>query len=237
MQLPPRVALLAEKPQAAALVLDVDGTLAPIVDRPEDARVPDATRRELERLADRYTLVACVSGRARADAARVVGVGRVVYVGSHGLELDPDALAWRDRLVRFARTVDWPVEDKGVTLTFHYRQAADAQAARALLDDAAERARREGIDARWGRMVLELRPPLPTDKGTAVRRLVADAGIARALYAGDDTTDLDAFAAVHDLEIGVAVAVASDEAPSRLLEAADLVVDGPEGLAELLRAL
>ena len=237
MQLPPNAARLAAEPVAAAIVLDVDGTLAPIVDRPEDARVPDETRRELERLAGRYALVACVSGRAGADAARVVGVDAVEYVGAHGLELDPEAPAWRERLLRFARAVDWPVEDKGVTLSFHYRTAPDREAARTFLEDVAERARSDGIDARFGRMVLELRPPLASDKGTAVRRLVDSRGLARALYAGDDTTDLDAFRAVRELELGVAVAVASAELPPALASAADVIVDGPAGVVDLLRAL
>ena len=237
VELPPTLARLAAEPDVAAVVLDVDGTLAPIVDRPEDARVPEETRRELERLAGRYALVACVSGRAGGDAARVVGAAGVQYVGAHGLELDPEAPAWRERLVRFAGTVDWPLEDKGVTLTFHYRTAPDREAARAFLEGVAERARDAGIDARFGRMVLELRPPLATDKGTAVRRLVDARGLTRALYAGDDTTDLDAFRAVRALELGVTVAVASAEMPPALAAAADVVVQGPAGVADLLRAL
>ena len=237
MELPPILARLAAEPEAAALVLDVDGTLAPIVDRPEDARVPDQTQRELERLAARYALVACVSGRAGADAARVVGVEGVRYVGAHGLELDPDAPAWRERLIRFAKTVDWPVEDKGVTVSFHYRAARDREAARSFLEDVAATARRDGLDARFGRLVLELRPPLASDKGTAVRRLLDEAGLNRALYAGDDTTDLDAFRTIHELKLGVAVAVSSEEMPLALAPAADVVVDGPAGLVALLAVL
>ncbi len=89
MELPPLLARLAEEPRAAALLLDVDGTLAPIVDRPEDAAVPPETRTELERLRGRYALVACISGRSGVDARRVVGVDGLRYVGSHGLELAP----------------------------------------------------------------------------------------------------------------------------------------------------
>jgi trehalose 6-phosphate phosphatase len=86
-------------------------------------------------------------------------------------------------------------------------------------------------------MVLEVRPPVDADKGTAVRRLLADRGLKRALYAGDDTTDLDAFRAVGGLEVGVRVAVRSAEAPAGLEEAADLVVEGPAGLAPILERL
>jgi trehalose 6-phosphate phosphatase len=226
-----------EDPQRAAVLLDVDGVLAPIVLRPEDSAVPDETRAELERLAGSYSLVACVSGRTSADAERIVGVADVVYVGSHGLELAPEAEHWRDRLHSFGRSVDWPVEDKGLTVSFHYRGVDDEEAARARLEEVAEAARREGLLARFGRKVLELRPPIEADKGTAVQALLVDRGLRRALYAGDDTTDLDGFRGLDGLEVAVRVAVGSPEGPPELREAADLVVDGPAGALELLRAL
>ena len=237
VQLPPPLARLAAEPELAALILDVDGTLAPIVDRPEDARVPDETRAELVRLRDRYGLVACVSGRAGGDASRLVGVEGIEYVGSHGLELAPEAEEWRGRLAAFAQTVDWPVEDKGLTVSFHWRTAADPKDAEALLADVARRAQSEGLDARFGRKVLELRPPVHADKGTAVSALLAARGLRRALYAGDDTTDADAFRALRGLELGVAVAVRSPELPLVLAQAADVLVDGPAGVLELLRSL
>jgi trehalose 6-phosphate phosphatase len=226
-----------EDPQRAAVLLDVDGVLAPIVLRPEDAHVPEETRTEVERLADRYSLVACVSGRTSADAERIVGVHEVVYVGSHGLELAPEAEHWRDRLHRFGRGVDWPVEDKGLTVSFHYRGVDDEAAAHEKLEQVAEAARSEGLLARFGRKVLELRPPIEADKGTAVQALLVDRGLRRALYAGDDTTDLDGFRGLDGLDVAVRVAVASPEGPPELREAADLVVDGPAGALELLRAL
>jgi trehalose 6-phosphate phosphatase len=226
-----------EDPQRAAVLLDVDGVLAPIVLRPEDAHVPAETRAEVERLADRYSLVACVSGRTSDDAQRIVGVPAVVYVGSHGLELAPEAEHWRDRLHQFGRNVDWPVEDKGLTVSFHYRGVDDEAAAHAKLEQVAEAARSEGLLARFGRKVLELRPPIEADKGTAVQALLVDRGLHRALYAGDDTTDLDGFRGLDGLELAVRVAVSSPEGPPELREAADLVVDGPAGALELLRAL
>ena len=228
---------LAEAPERAAILLDVDGVLAPIVQRPEDARVPDETRAELERLVGRYALVACVSGRTSSDAERIVGVPGVVYVGSHGLELAPEAAEWRDRLRRFGESVDWPVEDKGLTVSFHYRGVDDEAAARERLEQVAQAARAQGLIARFGRKVLELRPPIEADKGTAVTWLLADRGLRRALYAGDDTTDLDGFRGLDGLELAVRVAVSSEEGPPELREAADLVVDGPAGALELLRSL
>jgi trehalose 6-phosphate phosphatase len=231
------LARLREAPERAALLLDVDGTLAPIVPRPEDARVPAETRAELQRLASRYALVACVSGRVSADAARIVGVEDIVYVGTHGLELEPEAERWRETLREFTATVPWPVEDKGLSVSFHYRGADDEEAARAELEEVAERARARGLRARFGRKVLELLPPVDADKGTAIRRLLGERGLRRALYAGDDTTDLDAFRALDGLEVAMRVAVASAEGPSGLRAAADIVVESTAGLVELLRSL
>jgi trehalose 6-phosphate phosphatase len=233
-----RVARLAEDPGRAAILLDVDGALAPIVARPEDARVPPETQVELRRLHGRYALVACVSGRAGADARQVVGVPELVYVGNHGLELDPAADEWTEQLRRFMADVEWPdVEDKGLTVSLHYRNAPDQEGARRELETVAASARDDGFVARFGRKVLELLPPLEANKGTAIRSLLAEHGLQRALYAGDDTTDLDAFRALDPLELGVRVAVASAEGPPELEEAADLVVDGPPALLDLLRRL
>ena len=191
------VGRLSEDPARAAVLLDVDGTLAPIVERPEDARVPDEARRELA----------------------------------------PEAGDWADALVSFAGGVDWPAERKPLSLTFHFRRVADEAAARAYLTRVADAAEAEGLVPRWGRMVLEIRPPVDADKGTAVRALVTRAGVSRALYAGDDTTDVDAFHGLDELELGVRVAVDSGEAPPDLVAAADLVVDGTAGVLALLRAL
>jgi trehalose 6-phosphate phosphatase len=231
------LASVREAPGRTALLLDVDGTLAPIVERPEDATVPLETRTELERLAARYALVACVSGRTSADAAATVGVETVVYVGTHGLELEPEAERWAAALHEFAASVAWPAEDKALSVSFHYRGALDEDAARAELEEVAAAARHAGLRARFGRKVLELMPPIDANKGTAIRRLLADRGLERALYAGDDTTDLDAFRALDGLELGVRVAVASPEGPPALLAAADVVMANPDALLELLRHL
>jgi trehalose-phosphatase len=229
---------LAAEPQLAGLFLDFDGVLAPIVDRPDDAQAPEETRLELARLASTYALVAVVSGRAGDDVRRRVGVDGVVVVGSHGLELDPAAEGWRERVDAFVETVDWPdVERKTLTVVFHYRTATDDRAARTALEDVARRAREAGLRASFGRKVLEILPPLDANKGTAVRRLLDEAGLHRALVAGDDTTDLDAFHAVDGLELAVRVAVVSDESPAALREAADVVVSSTIELLELLRCM
>jgi trehalose 6-phosphate phosphatase len=229
---------IAQDPGRTAILLDVDGVLAPIVEVPHDAAVPEETRAELRRLNGRYALVACISGRSGADARRIVGLDELVYVGEHGLELEPEALEWSGRLQEFASSIDWEdVERKPLTISFHYRRSDDEAAALAMLNAAAARARSEGFVARFGRKVLELRPPVGAHKGTAVAHLLGERGLERALYAGDDTTDLDAFNALQALELGVKVAVASPEGPIELREAADVVVDGPAELFQLLKRL
>jgi trehalose 6-phosphate phosphatase len=231
------LARLAAEPRLAAILLDVDGTLAPIVEQPDEARVPEETRHELARLASRYALVACVSGRPGAEVERLVGVPGVAVVGEHGLELAPEASRWADRIADFATGVDWPAERKPLSVSFHFRRADDEAAARAYLTRVEAAARAENLVPRWGRMVLEVRPPVEADKGTAVAALVGRAGVRRALYAGDDTTDVDAFAALDGLDLGVKVAVGSAEAPPALVAVADLVVEGTDGMLELLRKL
>jgi trehalose-phosphatase len=171
------------------------------------------------------------------DARRIVGVDGVEVVGEHGLELVPEAEEWAERLERFADEAPWPAERKRLTLGFHWRTAPDEGEALAVLRALAETAEHEGLRPRWGRKVLEIRPPVDADKGTAVRALLERHDLKRALYAGDDTTDVDAFRALEGLDLAVRVAVASPEGPRELREAADLVVDGPEELLSLLRRL
>lgn len=234
------LAELAAIPGEAGLFLDFDGVLAPIVHRPEDAAPPAETRAELERLVGRYALVAVVSGRTSEDVRARLGVDGVVCVGSHGLELEPQADRWRRTLAAFAADAPWPpseIEPKGLSVAFHFRGRDDEEQAVRELDSIAESAREEGLVARYGRKILEVLPPVGSHKGTAVRRLIEERGLRRALAAGDDTTDLDSFAALGGLEVAVRVAVASAEAPAALLDAADLVVGSTDEFLTLLRGL
>lgn len=231
---------LAADPAAAGLFLDFDGVLAPIVERPEDAVPPPETQAELERLVGRYALVAVVSGRAGDDVRARLGVDGVVCVGSHGLELEPQADRWRRTLAAFAADAPWPsqdIEPKGLAVAFHFRNRDDEEQAIRALDAIAESAREEGLMARYGRKILEVLPPVGSHKGTVVRRLLEEHELGRALAAGDDTTDIDSFAALDGLEVALRVAVASAEAPSVLLDAADLVVDSTGEFLALLRRL
>jgi trehalose-phosphatase len=234
------LAQLAAAPEETGIFLDFDGVLAPIVSRREEAVPPPEARAELGRLVERYALVAVVSGRASDDVRARVGVDGVVYVGSHGLELEPQADRWRRVLAAFAADAPWPREElevKGLSVAFHFRGRDDERQAVRELDAIAESAREEGLFARYGRKILEVLPPVGSHKGTAVRRLLEEDGLRRALAAGDDTTDIDSFAALDGLEVALRVAVTSAEAPSVLLEAADLVLESTDAFLALLRRL
>jgi trehalose 6-phosphate phosphatase len=234
------LAELTADPAEAGLFLDFDGVLAPIVDRPEDAAPSLEMRAELERLVGRYALVAVVSGRAGEDVQARVGVDGVVCIGSHGLELEPQAERWRRTLAAFAADAPWPPEEievKGLAVAFHFRAHDDERDAVRRLDEIADSAREQGLVARYGRKVLEVLPPVGSHKGTAVRHLLAEHGLQRALAAGDDTTDIDSFAALDGLEVAVRVAVASEESPQVLVEAADMVIGSTGEFLELLRRL
>lgn len=234
------LAQLAASPAEAGLFLDFDGVLAPIVERPEDAAPPPKTRTELQRLVTKYALVAVVSGRAGDDVRARVAVDDVVCVGSHGLELEPQADRWRRTLAAFAADAPWPpqeIEVKGLAVAFHFRGRDDEREAVRALDAVAETAREEGLVARYGRKILEVLPPVGSHKGTAVRHLIDERGLRRGLAAGDDTTDIDSFAALEGLEVAVRVAVTSEEAPKLLVEAADIVVGSTNEFLGLLREL
>ena len=234
------LARLAAEPEEAGLFLDFDGVLAPIVERPEDAVPPPETRAELERLVAKYALVAVVSGRAGDDVRARLGVDGIVYVGSHGLELEPQADRWRRTLAAFAADAPWPpdeIEVKGLAVAFHFRGHDDERQAVRELDAIAETAREEGLVARYGRKILEVLPPVGSHKGTAVRHLIEERSLRRALAAGDDTTDIDSFAALDGLEVAVRVAVTSEESPQVLVESADLVVGSTGEFLALLRRL
>jgi len=248
-------------PARCAVLLDVDGTLAPIVRHAADAHVPESTRALVVRLAGRYGLVACVSGRRAAEARRIVSIGSIVYIGGHGSEvlrpgatqptLDPDVAAWAPRVQAFAASsytrglerLRVRLEDKGPIVALHWRGAPDEAAAHAAVAELAATAEAEGLATHWGRKVLEVRPPVRIDKGAGVIALLGDARLAAALYVGDDATDLDAFHGLAQLvsdgrlAAAVRVAVRSEEGPTTLADEADVVVEGPEGVRALLAAL
>jgi trehalose 6-phosphate phosphatase len=252
---------LRADPARTAILLDIDGTLAPIVEHAADAHVPEPTKQLVKALANRYGLVACVSGRRASEARAMVSVGTVSYLGAHGAEvlrtgwtepvLDPQVEDWVRRMQDFGREVESAdlrrnrvrIEDKGAILAFHWRGAQDEGSARAAVDAVATRAEAAGLRTHWGRKVLEVRPPVTIDKGSGIVALLDGADIDAALFVGDDRTDLDAFRALAKLadegrlKHAVGVAVRSEEGPTELASEADFVVEGTSGVRELLELL
>jgi trehalose 6-phosphate phosphatase len=250
------VDVLAHRPGASVLLLDFDGSLAPIVVDPAAAAAPAPTLAVLERIVERLLLVGIVSGRPIEFLARAVPIAGVELVGQYGLErrvdghtvIDPAALPYREAIATAAEEAErrWPellVERKGeIAVTVHWRALGDTGEAVAAEVEALGSGL--GLAVHPTRMARELRPPLPVDKGSAVRVLLGDApGATRAAFAGDDRGDLPALDALDALEEGgrldrvVRIAVRSVEVPGELLERADLVVDGPSGLYEWMTAL
>ncbi len=249
-------------PSRAAILTDLDGTLAPIASRPEAASVPGEVSAALDSLAAKFGLVACVTGRRSLEAREMVGVDALVYIGNQGYEsLAPGqrepartpAAGPRSGLAAgFLTRIDmgWladvglRVEDKGPIQAIHWRGATDEQAAERAAARIARLAEHAGLLSLWGRKIVELRPVSGIDKGTAVTGLILDyAPLTAAMFIGDDRTDLDAFRALRALadtpRLGAAclIGVASDEGPAEIVEQADLVVAGPAGVHALLQDL
>jgi trehalose 6-phosphate phosphatase len=242
-------------PGHAAVLVDFDGSLAPIVDDPARAVPVASAKSVLTALVSRLGLVAVVSGRHVSFLRPRLPIAGLSLAGQYGLEREEDGrvveapavLGFRDAVAAAAAEAEatWPellVERKGtVAVTVHWRtrpdQAPDLSALRDL-------AARHGLQGQAGRMAWELRPPVEVDKGTAVEALLAACGTDAAVaFAGDDAGDLPAFDALDRLAARrpgtgiMRIGVRSTEAPSELLARADVVVDGPEGLAECLRGL
>jgi trehalose 6-phosphate phosphatase len=252
---------LRDDPSHSAVLLDVDGVLAPIVQHTDDAHMPETTRRPLIEVAKRYGVVACVSGRRASDARRIVSLGSIAYLGSHGSEvlrpgaiepeLDRELQAWTRRVQNFAneafderlQRLRVRLEDKEAIAGLHWRGVPDEEDAETAVREVAEAAEEAGFTAHWGRKVLEIRPPVRIDKGAGIVSLLRDTDLTAAVYVGDDATDLDAFRGLGELvEMGrlgsaVRIGVRSDEGPSQLIEEADGMVEGTDGVRELLKAL
>jgi trehalose-phosphatase len=251
---------LRADPARSAILTDVDGTLAPIVERPEQARVPEEARAVLRELAERFGLVGCISGRRAIGARELVGLPGIAYSGNHGLELlrpgeeepslDP-ALESPLAAASFVAALDRDdlaaqglrLEDKGPIQALHWRGADDEAGAERRARAVAEEAEGRGLHPHWGRKVLELRPTDAVGKDVAVGTLLAAADVRAATYAGDDRTDLDAFRRLRELrgggelEVAICVGVLSPEAPAELAAESDLTVDGPAGWLDLLAKL
>ncbi|HUP84803.1 MAG TPA: trehalose-phosphatase [Acidimicrobiales bacterium] len=252
------LAPLRAAPRDAAVVTDFDGTLSPIVDDPARALPLPGVVDTLHALAARYGRVAVVSGRPVRYLRHRLEVDHrpptpLFLSGLYGIEsfehgvehVHPIALPFRDAVDDVAARAEAAaptgvgVERKGFSVTLHVRTGPEhLEWAREWSRTAAGAA---GLAVHHGRMSVELRPPVDVDKGSVVGDLVA--GTRAACFLGDDLGDLPAFDALDRLVLADAdahalrIAVRSDEAPPELLERADLLVDGPAGSLELLRAL
>jgi trehalose 6-phosphate phosphatase len=243
-------------PGAALIATDFDGTLAPIVADPREARADPGAVAGLRGLAGVVGTLAVITGRPAGEAVELGGFGGVpglIVLGHYGGERwqegvltapdpSPGVAVARERLtgVLAGAPEGVRVEDKGSALAVHTRRAANpAGALAALREPLAGLAADVGLVVEPGRLVIELRPP-GMDKGAALTALVAERKAGPVLFAGDDLGDLAAFAAVRALRgdghPGVTVCSASGEV-SELAAEADLVVDGPGGVAALLGSL
>jgi trehalose 6-phosphate phosphatase len=248
-------ARLARRAAEVAVCLDFDGTIAPIVEDPAAARPLPGVVDLLGPLADRYAAAAIVSGRPATYLASHAAAPGVRYLGMYGLEeivegrvqVDPRLEAARPAVeaAREELAGDPAVtasgahlEDKRYAVAVHTRRVAEPGRWAGPIGQAAARiAAGHGLEVVPGRMVWELRPQVHSDKGDAVRRVVAESGAGALVVAGDDLGDLPGFAVAAELGGGLRVVAGSAEAPAELLDAADLVVDGPEGVRELLEHL
>jgi len=239
------------------IVTDMDGTISPIVDQPDAAQPTERSRELLQALNEAFELVAVVSGRSAADVSQRIGLPDLIYVGNHGLErwedgeLIPNSLVegFRPQLeaalqkLQAGQLPGMMIEDKGSTLTAHYRQTADPAAVAESFQPIAEAIAGEyDLDLFQGRMIFELRPPVTVNKGTAFRKLTEDFALDAALYIGDDTTDVDALKMARKLRqearcYALAVGVQSDDMPEGVGANSDLLADGVSDVEALLEWL
>ena len=249
-------AILSTRP--CGLCSDFDGTLSRIVPSADQARIEPSIRDALALLTRQLDVVAIITGRSIEDVRRRVGLDDLVYIGNHGLErwesgmyqVDSEALAYvpRFRAIagELAKRFSSPaveVERKTLSLSVHYRKADDPEEVeRQLLAALEPMAKLHGLRLTRGRMVIELRPPIDRDKGTALADLIERRGLKAVVFLGDDRTDLDAMRRLATLRArglaqGLSIGVRSEEAPPELAEIADALVEGVDGVAAFLQRL
>ncbi len=235
---------------------DIDGTLAPIVPRPEDARVSPRNRELLSALIERGVRVALITGRTLKMGRAMSGLDGAVYGANHGLELwvegrsehpaDVDDFVAAARLARedFAELAieGLVIEDKGPIVALHYRNSPDESAARSAILAAIGRSRAaKRFVIQEGRKVIEMRPPVDVNKGTALESLASRLAVRSLLCLGDDRTDIDMFQTAARLRDsgtpGATVAVLSEETAPEVVDAADYSVEGVVGVERLLNEL
>ncbi|MCL4499673.1 MAG: trehalose-phosphatase [Chloroflexi bacterium] len=244
---------LKDNPAVSGIFSDIDGTISPIAEHPDEARVADSAKKTIARLAPKYGLFCLVTGRDIDRATRMVGGKKLAYIGSHGLEiyLDqyyeclpeaesylavvPDVAGYlRARLERDGVVV----ERKRLAIGVHYRQAKNKPLARErILETIEPLLSRFRLRSMQAREAIELRPDVPANKGSAVRSLLERRSLAAVAYFGDDTTDIAGFEAMeHARQEGrfaAKIAVESAEAPEELLERADILLESVDQVLEV----
>ncbi|HVL33711.1 MAG TPA: trehalose-phosphatase [Actinomycetota bacterium] len=254
-ELDPLLREIAGKAKRVGIFTDFDGSLSLIVPDPERARAVRGATRALSALARRYAVVAVISGRPVRFLARRLHPRGVRMIGLYGIEervgrtlnvlteVNATRSGVERAIVRLQDALgDWEgvhVENKGLSLSVHFRRTPDPDAAFAFAEPTVIAiAEEEGLHLLMrGRKVLEVGPRVSVDKGIVVRRLVADAGLDGAVVVGDDIGDIAMFDAVGSLPLAARVAVESDESPAELIARADLRVPGPQAAVQLLRRL
>jgi trehalose 6-phosphate phosphatase len=247
------VEVLLHRP--AGLFVDLDGTLADIASTPAEVEVPLRVREDLERIGRRLA-VGVLTGREAGDARAIVGSDELLYAGSHGAQwwqaghawFAPEAESYISAIHTLAVAADrrftvqdgYIVEDKGASMSVHYRLTDDpAEAKRAVFEFLADSPEAAMLFVSQGKMVAEVRPSISLTKGSALRTVVQTRGLAGAIVIGDDTTDLDMFRAMTELRAtgslaGIAIAVLGPEVPPELVVAADYTLQDPRGVRRFL---
>lgn len=251
------IGLLKECPPKTAILSDIDGTLHPIIDRPEVIQFYDYTPTLLEALSDRYAMVGLITGRSMTSALEIIRARGIVYLANHGMEIcRDDGRQLADGLEQYlplirsafdtisqssiAKDPGIFIEDKDVAVAVHYRQAPDkGTEVDSLLQSISDEL---GLKVVKGRKVRELHPPVTIDKGTAIERLLQDQGINIAMYMGDDLSDIHAFRALKQIQWpkfqSITIGVRSAEVPQLETEPSiDYLIDSVDDSIELLRML
>ncbi len=248
--------LLTNRP--AGLISDIDGTLSRIANDPAGAVVDPQIKASLINLVAHFDVAAVVTGRAAAEAARLVDIPGVLHVGNHGMErvengkvvASSAALEYADALERVMTEARMAIseplvlfENKGVSGSVHYRNAPDTALAHEQIQSVlTPLVEREGLRLTQGRMVVEIRPPIDINKGTALTEIVNEFDLRSVIFIGDDVTDIDAMRVVTTLREsgridGLSIGVVGPETPQAVTDESDYGVNGIEGVSDFLETL
>ena len=248
--------------EPAGLITDIDGTISEIALTPGDARVEDSARAALRKLTSQLALVAIVTGRSATAGSELVGIEGLTYIGNHGMERvkgttrwdHPIARASSDALIAALAEVAGELdalgmseglifENKRLSGSIHYRLSPYPEAVRAALLDATGRAVQDReLVLTEGRLIVELRPNVLINKGTAIRDLVNEFGLRSVVFFGDDLTDVDGFRVIRLMreagEVrGIRVGVLATETQPAVLAEVDVTVEGVKACVQVMEAI